>query len=57
MTLGKSHSLLVSLYSRFVEMICLIFKILPLLDTAKPILPQTDNESFVFDDDIAISTI
>lgn len=58
-TLGKSHNIFVSLSvnSRCVEMICLIFKILPLLDTAKPILPQTDNEFFVFDDDIAISTI
>ena len=57
-TLGKSHIFVsLSVNSRFVEMICLIFKILPLLDTAKPILPQTDNEFFVFDNDIAISTI
>ena len=58
MTLGKSHNIFISLSvnSRFIEMI-LIFKILPLLDPAKPILPQTDNEFSVFDDDIAISTI
>lgn len=58
MTLGKSHNIFVSLSvnSGFIEMI-LIFKIVPFLDTAKPILPQADNEFSVFADDIAISTI